>query len=71
MRTYKYIGVFISFDGHTYTLECRCNGAIQAFILLTAEAIKSGKHYQLSTITDEKGNVFKIDDICKLSTLIN
>ena len=70
MRSYKYVGIFISSDNNTYELTFHCNGAIEAFILLTAEAIKSGKHYQLSTITDEKGNVFKIDNICKITALI-
>lgn len=70
MRTYKYIGLFRSDSGHEYTLEVNCNGYLQAMILLTADAIRSAKHYQLFTITDEKGDVRYIDDILKIGTLI-
>jgi len=71
MKKYKYIGNFRSIEGYEYELEVYCNGTIQAFFLLIAEAIKSGKHYQLNTITDEKGNVYTIDDINKVGDLIN
>lgn len=70
MKTYKYIGKFISDNGHSYELSVNCNGFIQAIFLLTADAIRSGKHYQLDTITDENGNVRKIDDILKVGELI-
>lgn len=70
MKTTKYTGLFINSEGHEYTLEVDCLGQIQAFILLTAKAIKSGKHYQLNKITDEKGNTFLIDDITKVKELI-
>ena len=70
MRTYKYIGLFKSAEGHKYTLEVNCNGFLQAMILLTADAIRMGTHYQLSTITDEKGDVRYIDDILKVGKLI-
>jgi hypothetical protein len=69
MKTYKYIGLFRSDMGHEYKLEVNCNGFIQAFFLLTADAIRSGKHYQLHTITGEDGNSIFVDDIIKVSTL--
>ena len=71
MRTYKYPGLFRSAEGHEYTLEVNCNGYLQAMILLTADAIRSARHYQLATITDEKGNVRHIDDILKIGALIS
>ena len=70
MRTYKYIGLFKNAAGNEYTLEVSCNGYLQAMILLTADAIRSSRHYQLSTITDEKGNIKHIDNILKMHTLI-
>ena len=70
MKQYKYTGLFRSYDGHEYTLEVKCNGYLQALILLTAKAIKSGRHYQLATITDEKGRVRYIDDISKIGEII-
>lgn len=70
MKHYKFIGLFKSQEGHEYTLEVYCNGFIQAFFLLTAKAIEMGRHYQLSTITDEEDNVRYIDDILKVSILI-
>lgn len=71
MKNYKYIGNFKSFEGHQYSLEVYCNGFIQAFFLLTAKAIEQGKHYQLSTITSEEGDIRYIDDILKVEKLIN
>lgn len=71
MRTYKYIGLFRSAEGHEYTLEVNCNGYLQAMILLTADAIRSARHYQLKTITDENGDVRYIDDILKIGALIS
>ncbi len=71
MKKYKYIGLFKSAEGHTYELETQCNGFIQAFFLLTADAIRSGKHYQLSTIKDvEKESTVKVDDILKVGELL-
>lgn len=66
MRTYKFIGVFISQDGHKYELEVNCNGYLQAFFLLTADAIRSARHYQLATITDENNQTFRVGDISQL-----
>ena len=70
MKTYKYIGLFRSAEGHEYTLEVNCHGFIQAFFLLTADAIRSARHYQLKTITDEKGDVRNVDDVLKCSELL-
>jgi len=70
MRTYTYIGLFISAEGHQYQLNVNCNGFIEAFFLLTAEAIKSGRHYQLDSIKDEKGNVKYVSDILKVGDLL-
>ena len=71
MRTYKYTGFFKSMEGHEYSLEVNCNGFIQAFFLLTADAIRSARHYQLKTITDEKGNSVNVDDILKVGELLS
>lgn len=63
MKTYKYIGLFEDDNGDNYTLEVKCFGVLQAFFLLTADAIRSARDYQLITITDEEGDVTKINDI--------
>lgn len=66
LRPYKYIGVFK--NGHT--IEVSCKGFVQAFYLLTADAIRSGKNYELSTITDENGIIRNIDNDWKECVLI-
>ena len=71
MKEYKYIGLFKSGDGHTYELEVYCNGFLNAFFLLTADAIRSGRHYQLHSITDENDNKRMVGDIVKCSELLN
>jgi len=71
MKKYKYTGLFLSSDGHEYSITVNCNGGIQAFFLLTADAIRSGRHYQLKTITDNEGRIRKVDDIILVSNLIN
>lgn len=70
MRTYRYIGYFKSAEGHQYQLEVSCNGFLQAFFLLTADAIRSGRHYQLDCIIDENGNERKVIDIVKCGELL-
>lgn len=70
MKKYKFIGIFISFDGNQYELDCYCDDFFQAFFILTAKAIGEGKHYQLASIEDEKGNYRFIDDITKCNDLI-
>lgn len=71
MKTKKYKGLFKSVEGNTYELEVSCNGFIEAFFLLTADAIRSGKHYQLNSITDEKGDSRIVGDILKCAELIS
>jgi hypothetical protein len=66
----KYIGLFKSSNGHTYELTAYCNGFIQALFLLTADAINSGKHYQLNSITDENGSKRMVGDILKCGDLL-
>jgi len=70
MRTYKYTGTFIGDNGHKYELTVSCNGFIQAVILLTADAIRLGRHYQLSRVENENGNVRQIGDILKIDDII-
>lgn len=71
MKQYKYTGSFKSAEGHVYQIEVNCNGFIQAFFLLTADAIRSARHYQLSKITDEKGDERVVDDIIKCGALLS
>ena len=70
MKTEKYTGLFISSEGHKYSLSVYCNGYLKALILLTAKAIEGGSHYQLSRITMEDGDYRRIDDILNISKLI-
>lgn len=70
MKHTTYIGEFISDTGNKYSLTVRGNSFIQAFFLLTADAINLGRHYQLATITDDKENVRYVKDICKVSELL-
>ena len=70
MRQYKYTGLFKNAEGHSYELQVSCGGFLQAFFLLTAQAISSGKHYQLHTITlKEKNKVIFVADIVKCTEL--
>jgi hypothetical protein len=71
MKQYKYVGLFRADNGHEYELSCYCMGFLQAFFLLTAEAIKSGKHYQLATSTSEHGDVRTIDNISKCLEILS
>ena len=71
MKQYEYIGVFKSSDGHTYELSVYCNGFLQAFFLLTADAIRSARHYQLHSIKDENGNKRMVSDIIKCGELLS
>ena len=63
MKKYKYIGTFRISSEQSFKLEVYCNGLYEAFFLLTADAIRSGRYFQLDTITDEKGEITKICDI--------
>ena len=70
MKQTQYTGLFKSEEDHQYKIVVYGFGFIEALILLTAEAIKSGKHYQLHTITDEDHNCTKrVDSILKISSL--
>jgi len=60
----------VSREGHQYNLSVYCFGFLEAFFLLTADAIRSGKHYQLSYINDENGNSRGVEDIMKASLLL-
>lgn len=71
MRKYKYTGIFKSADNHQFQLEVYCNGFIQALILLTADAIRMGNHYQLDTITNQEGDSRKVDDIGRVGELLS
>lgn len=71
MRRYKFIGYFK--DGTVeseFRLVVHCNGYAQAFILLTADAIRKGRHYQLDKIQNEEGEVKVIDKDFKIVDLI-
>lgn len=70
MRTYKFIGIFKSDEGHIYSLSVNCNSFFQAFFLLTADAIRTGKHYQLYSIENEDGNVRYVSDIMKCGSIL-
>lgn len=71
MKNYTYTGLFKSQDGNTYQLKVTCSGFLQAFFLLTADAIRSGRHYQLHSIMDEKFQERMVDDIIKCGDLLN
>lgn len=70
MRQYTYKGFFENSNGNSYTLQVICNGFFEAFFLLTADAIRSGRHYQLKSISDEKGNFKNIGEITACANLI-
>lgn len=70
MRNYKFSGLFVSAEGNKFELSTSCDSFIQAFFLLTAEAIRLGRHYQLHSIVKEDGRAVKVDDIMKVSGLL-
>ncbi len=71
MKTTHYTGHFLSAEGHAYKLEVDCFSVFQAFFLLTADAIRAGRHYQLDVIVDEDGSKTKVDDILKIRYMFN
>lgn len=71
MKQTKYTGVFKSAEGHIYELVVYCDCFLQAFFLLTADAINTGRHYQLSTITDDKNQKVSVDDIMNCINLLH
>ena len=70
MKSTKFTGTFINSDNHQYTLTCTCFGFFEAFFILTAEAIRSGRHYQFSHIEDEKGERKFIDNVNRCRDMI-
>lgn len=70
MKQTKYTGTFESDGGDSYSITVSCFGFIQAFFLLTAKAIESGMHYQLSVIRHEDTTSVKVDDIIKVGELL-
>lgn len=68
MKKTKYVGLFKSAEGNTYELKTDAFSFFEAFFLLTADAIRSGRHYQLHYISDGRNKVF-IDDILKISSI--
>lgn len=58
MKTYPFTGVFNN-GINIYNETVYCDSFTQAFILLTANAINNGKHYQLESITDDEEGVTK------------
>lgn len=56
-------------DGNEFELSVICGGYLQAFFLLTADAIRSARHYQLYTITNEKNETVRVDNIIQCTTL--
>ena len=69
MRQEKYKGTFISMEGHTYEIEESALSFFEAFFLLTASAIKSGRHYQLYSIQCEN-DLRIVSDIMECSKLL-
>ena len=60
MKTTKYTGHFETKDGHKWTDVVYCTGIQDAFFLLMAKAIESGKDPALQYIANEKGRQTKI-----------
>ena len=71
MRTYKFKGFFRSQEGHQYELNVNCMSFIEAFFLLTADAIRTGQHYQLYSIQKEDGSIRLVADILKCGSLLS
>lgn len=67
----KYTGLFKSYEGDVYQLQVNCSGFLQAFFLLTADAIRAGKHYQLHSIMDEEYHEKMVDDIIKCGSILS
>lgn len=69
MKPTKYTGVFRSSEGNEFELSVECFGFLEAFFLLTADAIRSARHYQLFSITAGNGDSVKVDGITKCTKL--
>lgn len=70
MRKYKYTGLFRSSTGHEYELSVTCDNFMQALILLTADAIRSGRHYQLAHIESDTGERRRCYELARLENII-
>lgn len=69
MKTHIYIGLFKS-STNEYSLTVTCFNFTEAFFLLTADAIKLGKHHQLYSITDEKNRVKLVSNLKRINELL-
>jgi len=69
LKKHIYIGLFKSLN-NDYTLTVTCFNFTEAFFLLTAEAIKLGKHHQLYSITDEKNRVKLVSNLKRINELL-
>lgn len=69
MKKHTYIGLFKSLN-NDYILTVTCSNFTEAFFLLTAEAIKLGKHYQLYSITDEKNRIKLVSNLKRINELL-
>lgn len=63
MKLYKFKGLFRNDEGNEHELEVHCGSYSQAFFLLTADAIRAGKHYKLYSITNENDKTALVKDI--------
>lgn len=70
MRTYEFTGFFRSKEGHEYSLKVRCMSFFEAFFLLTADAIRTGQHYQLTLIEKEDKTNRCVSDIVKCGNVL-
>lgn len=71
MKPTRYLGVFLSNTGNRHEIVVNAFSKLQAFFLLTADAIRDGLHYQLDTITNtENGKTWKVDNINVCSNLL-
>ncbi len=71
MKQYTYTGLFILSDNSKFELQVSASSVFSAFFLLTAEAIRQGRYFQLHTIYDiEHGTVFRVGDIRKCNELL-
>ena len=70
MKQSKFTGLFRDYaNGSNYEITVYCFSFLEAFFLLTAEAISSGRHYQLYSISKEGGSSVRVDDIKKVTNL--
>lgn len=69
MKNETFEGLFKGYNNE-YTLKVYTTSMLKAFFLLTADAIRSGKHYQLYSITNINDNVtYKVGEIQEITRL--